>query len=400
MNGVVLYVDLIRLEEVADRYSQIDMQMKSLLSSYESSISYLKGCEYRGEIPPNMIGVHNAEMQEIEERIRSLQSCLKSVLNIYRGYEKEFHAREIGNLYETTPFYKTNGFKIGVGAFVVTGCVVLAVVAFPGVAIVTGAAVGSALGAAFGGTIGGITAERNGGSFLDGFADGMLVGAIGGAISGAVGEATATAGLVVSVVANGVTDSAIYAGETAYRGGEIKAQGLAVSFFTGAVLSGVTRISVGKYGKSQRIESGIETIKFNEVKTFTAEETNQWFIDNVKPDYKPPYKPGILVKEIELTENTTFVRVYDNMPDGSGMYGSWVMKADDIKGLTPLEIQNKFVLPNTPKYVCDVELEAGTHIRVGEVNPLDGWGNGGGTQYDLIGQRIGDFKKERLLEGD
>ena len=148
------------------------------------------------------------------------------------------------------------------------------------------------------------------------------------------------------------------------------------------------------------IESGTETIKFNEVKTFTAEETNQWFIDNVKPDYKPPYKPGTLVKEIELTENTTFVRVYDNMPDGSGMYGSWVMKADDIKGLTPLEIQNKFALPNTPKYVCDVELEDGTHIRVGEVNPLDGWGNGGGTQYDLIGQRIGDFKNERLLEGN
>ena len=55
MNGVVLYVDLIRLEEVADRYSQIDMQMKSLLSSYERSISYLRGCEYRGEISPQIL---------------------------------------------------------------------------------------------------------------------------------------------------------------------------------------------------------------------------------------------------------------------------------------------------------------------------------------------------------
>lgn len=26
------------------------------------------------------------------------------------------------------------------------------------------------------------------------------------------------------------------------------------------------------------------------------------------------------------------------------------------------------------------------------------WGNGGGTQYDLIGQRIGNFKNERRLE--
>jgi hypothetical protein len=74
------------------------------------------------------------------------------------------------------------------------------------------------------------------------------------------------------------------------------------------------------------------------------------------------------------------------------------MNAKDIEGLTPKQIQDKFALPNTPKYVCDVELEAGTHIRVGEVNPLDGWGTGGGIQYDLIGQRIGKFINERPLE--
>ena len=154
-----------------------------------------------------------------------------------------------------------------------------------------------------------------------------------------------------------------------------------------------------RYFAGDVVEGGTGAFKYIEVKTFTAEETNQWFIDNVKPDYKPPYKPGTVVSEIELTGNTTFVRVYDNMPDGSGMYGSWVMKAADIEGLTPLEIQNKFALPNTPKYVCDVELEAGAHIRVGKVNPLEGWGSGGGIQYDLIGQRIGNFKNERLLGG-
>ena len=147
------------------------------------------------------------------------------------------------------------------------------------------------------------------------------------------------------------------------------------------------------------VGGGTKTIKYQEIKTFSAEEVNKWFVDNVKSDYRPPYKPGTKVKEIELTEKTTFVRVYDKMPDGSGMYGSWVMKADDIRGLTPLEIQDKFALPHTPKYVCDVELEAGIHMRVGEVNPLDGWGKGGGIQYDLIGQRIGIFKNERILEG-
>lgn len=138
--------------------------------------------------------------------------------------------------------------------------------------------------------------------------------------------------------------------------------------------------------------------KFKEVKSFTAEETNQWFVNNVKSNYKPPYKPGTIVREIELTDNTTFVRVYDKEPNGSGMYGSWVMKAKDIEGLTPEQIRDKFALPSTPKYVCDVEISAGTHMRVGEVNPVEGWGNGGGTQYDLIGQRVGEFKNERSLK--
>ena len=137
---------------------------------------------------------------------------------------------------------------------------------------------------------------------------------------------------------------------------------------------------------------------FKVVQEFTAEDVNQWFIDNIDPKYRPPYKPGTRVKEIELAQNTTFVRVYDNLPKGSGMYGGWVMKAEDIAGLTPAEIKNKFALPNKPIYVCEVEIEAGTHIRVGEVNPLDGWGTGGGIQYDLIGQKTGTFTNEKLLE--
>lgn len=147
--------------------------------------------------------------------------------------------------------------------------------------------------------------------------------------------------------------------------------------------------------KAEKIADGVLS---KEVNSFTAEETNRWFVNNVRSDYKPPYKPGTVVKEIELTEDTVFVRVYDNDPGGSGMYGSWVMKAKDIEGLTPKQIQDKFALPNTPKYRCDVELDAGTHIRVGEVNPLDGWGSGGGTQYDLIGQRVGNFVREKLLK--
>lgn len=137
---------------------------------------------------------------------------------------------------------------------------------------------------------------------------------------------------------------------------------------------------------------------FKEIRRTLAENENKWFTDNVKPDYIPPYKPGTSVKEIALTRKTTFVRVYDKMPNGSGMYGSWLMKLESIEELTPLEIRDKFALPNVPIYICDVELDMGIHLREGEVNPINGWGKGGGIQYDLMGQRVGEFKNERLLE--
>lgn len=74
------------------------------------------------------------------------------------------------------------------------------------------------------------------------------------------------------------------------------------------------------------------------------------------------------------------------------MYGGWVMNADDIRGLTPAQIQDKFALPATPKYVAEVKLNAGNTIRMGEANPIFGSG-GGGTQFDLMRQYIGEFNE-------
>ncbi len=64
------------------------------------------------------------------------------------------------------------------------------------------------------------------------------------------------------------------------------------------------------------------------------------------------------------------------------------MKADDVAGLSPSQIQAKFALPHTPTHVTDVIIDAGTKLRTGVVNPLFGH-KGGGIQFDLIGQRIG-----------
>ncbi|MDG5471985.1 T7SS effector LXG polymorphic toxin [Jeotgalibacillus sp. ET6] len=139
--------------------------------------------------------------------------------------------------------------------------------------------------------------------------------------------------------------------------------------------------------------SGIQSKLIQEV---PAEQTNKWWKDEMGYD-QPPYKPGTSVKEVQLTETTTFVRVYDG--ENSNMYGGWFMKEDDVTGLTVHEIQDKFALPYTPKYLADLTLEEGTVIRNGVVNPLFGH-QGGGEQFDLMGQYVGDFGNERLIGGN
>ena len=107
---------------------------------------------------------------------------------------------------------------------------------------------------------------------------------------------------------------------------------------------------------------------FKVIKESTAEDINKWWKDVM--GYDPPYTPGTITKEIKLVNYKKFVRVYDGT--NSKMYGGWIMDADDIDGLTALEIQDKYALPFTPKYICDVDIDAGTILRTGEANTLFG----------------------------
>ncbi|EAE0010295.1 hypothetical protein G7175_000699 [Listeria monocytogenes] len=117
----------------------------------------------------------------------------------------------------------------------------------------------------------------------------------------------------------------------------------------------------------------------------SAETVNAWW---KKQGYEhPPYTPKTVVQEIKLLEETKFVRVYDGVD--SGLYGGWVMRVEDIKGLTPLQIKEKFALPQLPKYIGEVTFST---IRAGEVNPIFG-SKGGGFQFDMMQQKIGEFKE-------
>ena len=81
------------------------------------------------------------------------------------------------------------------------------------------------------------------------------------------------------------------------------------------------------------------------------------------------------------------------------MKGQWVMRREDVRGLTPKEIKNKFALPDEPTYICEVQLAKGTRLHKGVANSVEGWGNGGGVQYDLRLTETGVFRNESKIVG-
>ncbi len=107
------------------------------------------------------------------------------------------------------------------------------------------------------------------------------------------------------------------------------------------------------------------------------------------------YKEGTVVDEIVLDQDTHFVRVYNEVHGKPA--GGFVMREEDIAGLTPEQIKDRFALEYTPTHVADAEIPAGSLVRRGICGPIDGWGNGDGLQFDLAGEHIGTFSEGRPL---
>ncbi|HMO67341.1 MAG TPA: hypothetical protein PKE25_01530 [Novosphingobium sp.] len=139
----------------------------------------------------------------------------------------------------------------------------------------------------------------------------------------------------------------------------------------------------GPQAPKGRIPSG-------KTETISADEANHF---HTLKGNRPPYAPGKPVKEIITDSDETFVRVHGPANQG----GSWVARAEDIKGLSPQQIKDKFALPELPTHVSDVSVPAGTRIRVGEAGALPGWGNGGGLQVEVM-ERTSVFSNQRPLQ--
>lgn len=109
----------------------------------------------------------------------------------------------------------------------------------------------------------------------------------------------------------------------------------------------------------------------------------------------PPYLPKSEVTLIKLKRDTVLSRVYANTED---KIGGWFMNSDDPRKLSPKELKEKYALPKEPKYYCDVVLNKGTVLRIGHANKVSDWGLGGGVQFDALGEYVGKFSKDYLIE--
>jgi filamentous hemagglutinin len=118
--------------------------------------------------------------------------------------------------------------------------------------------------------------------------------------------------------------------------------------------------------------------------------------------------------KIETTQAEQFVRVYggdSNLAKPSEKVGSWIMRAEDVAGLTPEQIASKFSLPQVPTKIADVTLPPGTALEASvasDISPNGAKGivtgdngGGGGVQFQIQPTELGLdsswFTNERML---
>lgn len=97
-------------------------------------------------------------------------------------------------------------------------------------------------------------------------------------------------------------------------------------------------------------------------------------------------EPAYASARMEFTTGTVetgYVRVY---ADGvNNPEGAWFMRASDIQGLSPLQIQQKFALPNIPTHVIDVTVPKDFNLGVGIAAPNSfARAGGGGVQFQAL----------------
>jgi len=113
---------------------------------------------------------------------------------------------------------------------------------------------------------------------------------------------------------------------------------------------------------------------------------------SVRDTDHPPYREDMPVYDMKLRQPSKdeFVRVHGegNQPR------PWIMKKADYDALREKvgpdnltkALKDKFALPEEPKMVSTVSIPKGKNIRIGVTSKHPTWGDGGGTQYEILGK--------------
>ena len=115
---------------------------------------------------------------------------------------------------------------------------------------------------------------------------------------------------------------------------------------------------------------------------------------------KSPIAAGTEVYHISAGDHA-YVRVYRR---AAGNYaGRWIMRAEDIAGLTGAEIAEKYALPVIPDMICDVKLPPELELEVSIAGEQKQWrrSHGGNVQYGIKSTRPKDvwfINRRRLNE--
>ena len=110
-----------------------------------------------------------------------------------------------------------------------------------------------------------------------------------------------------------------------------------------------------------------------------------------------PYK-GEVREAVLQSEESGWVRVFEDRPGSSSAPGGkWAMRKQDIQGMTPEQIRDKYSLGYTPNRVVDVTYKPGMRIREGTAAEVPSLRTrGGGLQREAMDGRAGIGTPQRL----
>ena len=196
--GVLLYVDLGRLEDEPYRLSKI----YDTLGQYIDDIRRQRDIIYISKMAESLdissLDRYRAQLVDEYDRLGTLKKILDEAYDLYKECNEKFEAsgQTLCNLYAETPWYETSEGKlaIGIGVLVVTAAVAIvcpAVLGATAAAVTQSVATSALVGSAISGIMNGTASVKAGKSFFDGFASGVEEGAIIGALCGMFGAGTA-----------------------------------------------------------------------------------------------------------------------------------------------------------------------------------------------------------------